>query len=186
MPLKQLLSETESRMDKTVEALDRELRSIRTGRASAGLVEHLKIEYYGTQTPLRDIAQIGTPDPRMILIKPYDPSSIKDIVKAIQASDLGLTPSADSAVVRLSVPPLSTERRQQISQHVKQLAEEAKIAVRNVRRDINKTLETQQKDGEITEDLAFKAKDEVLELTHKHEKMIDDHLTKKIEDIMTV
>jgi len=186
MPAKQILHDAEQRMQKAVETLDRELRLIRTGRASAGLVEHIKVEYYGTQTPLRDIAQIGVPDPRLIVIKPYDPSSTKDIVKAIQASDLGLTPSADSALVRLSVPPLSTERREQLSQHVKHLAEETKIAIRNVRRDDNKTIETEQKAGTITEDESFKAKDEMLNLTHKYEQSVDEHVTRKVEEIMTV
>ena len=186
MPVKEIVSDCTNRMEKAVESLDRELRSIRTGRASAGLVEHLKVEYYGTQAMLRDIAQIGTPDPRMIIIKPYDPSAIKDIIKALQASDLGLNPATDSAVIRLSVPPLSTERRQQLSQHVKQLGEEAKIAVRNVRRDANKAIEAQQKAGGVTEDESYKGKDEVLELTHKNEKLIDDHLAIKIDDVMTV
>ena len=186
MPVKDIMFDAEQRMKKAVEALDRELRVVRTGRASAGLVENIRVEYYGTQTPLRDIAQIATPDPRLIAIKPYDPSSLGDIVKAIQASDLGLTPSADGGLVRLSVPPLSTERREQLSGHVKQLAEESKIAVRNVRRDANKTIETEQKDGGITEDEAYKAKDSVLELTHNYENQIDGHVSRKIEDIMTV
>jgi len=186
MPVKEILHDAEERMQKAVEAFDRELRSIRTGRASAGLVEHLRVDYYGTATPLRDIAQIATPDPRLIAIKPYDPSSVGAIVKAIQASDLGLSPSADGGLVRMSVPPLSTERREQLSSRVKQLAEEAKIAVRNIRRDANKTIESEEKDGDITEDEAYKAKDDVLELTHKYEKQIDGHVTRKIEDIMTV
>ena len=156
------------------------------GRASAGLVDHIRVEYYGTVTPLRDMAQIGTPDPRLIVIKPYDAGSIKDIIKAIQSSDIGITPSSDSKVVRLTVPPLSTERRTQLSHHVKSLAEEAKIAVRNVRRDANKALETEEKDSIVTEDEAFKAKEDVLELTHKYEKQIDEHVSKKIEEIMTV
>jgi len=186
MPVKEIMHDAEERMQKAVEAFDRELRSIRTGRASAGLVEHLRVDYYGTATPLRDIAQIATPDPRLIAIKPYDPSSVGAIVKAIQASDLGLSPSADGGLVRMSVPPLSTERREQLSSRVKQLAEESKIAVRNIRRDANKTIESEEKDGGVTEDEAYKAKEDVLELTHKYEEQIDGHVTRKIEDIMTV
>ncbi|MHC4714344.1 MAG: ribosome recycling factor [Planctomycetota bacterium] len=186
MPVKEVLHDAQSRMEKAVEALDRELRLIRTGRASPGLVEHIKVEYYGTQTQLRDIAQIGVPDPRLIVIKPYDPSSIKDIVKALQTSDLGLSPSADSSIVRLSVPPLSTERREQLSQHVKHLAEETKIAIRNVRRDCNKNIDTEQKAGGIAEDEAYKGKDEILDLTHKYEKNVDEHTARKVEEIMTV
>lgn len=186
MPVNDILHDAEHRMEKAVEALDRELHGIRTGRASAGLVENIRIEYYGTHTPLRDIAQIATPDPRLIAIKPYDPSSVGAIVKAIQASDLGLTPSADAGLVRLAVPPLSTERREQLSGHAKQLAEESKIAIRNVRRDANKTVEAEQKDGDLTEDESYKTKDDVLELTHKYEKQVDEHIKSKIADIMTV
>lgn len=186
MPVNDIMHDAEHRMEKALEAFDRELRSIRTGRASAGLVENIRVEYYGTHTPLRDIAQIASPDPRLIAIKPYDPSSVGAIVKAIQASDIGLTPSADAGTVRLSVPPLSTERREQLSGHVKHLAEEAKIAIRNVRRDANKTVEAEEKDGEVTEDESYKAKDDILELTHKHEKQVDGHIKSKIDDIMTV
>jgi len=186
MPVDDILLDAEERMEKAVDVLVKEFRMIRTGRASAGLVEHIRVDYYGTPTPLRDMAQIGTPDPRLIVIKPYDASSIKDIVKAIQTSDLGITPSSDAKLVRLTVPPLSTERRTQLSHHVKSLAEETKVAIRNVRRDANKTIETEEDGSVITEDEAFKAKEEVLELTHKYEKSVDDHVTKKIEEIMTV
>ncbi len=186
MPVDDILFDAEDRMEKAAEVLARELRTIRTGRASASLVDHIRVDYYGTQTPLKDMAQVGTPDPKLIVIKPFDPSCIKDIVKAIQASDLGITPSADSKLVRLSVPPLSGERREQISHHVKNLAEETKVALRNVRRDANKQLETEQKDSVITEDAAFKGKDEILELIHKYEKLVDDHVAKKVEEIMTV
>ena len=160
--------------------------SVRTGRASAAIVENVKVDYYGTLTPLRDIAQIGTPDPRLVVIKPFDPSSIKDIIKAIQTSDIGITPQSDAKLVRLAVPPLSTERRTQLSHHVKSLAEETKIAIRNVRRDANKTVETEEKDSVITEDDAYRAKEEILELTHKYEKSVDDHVEKKVAEIMTV
>jgi ribosome recycling factor len=186
MPVEDILFDAEERMEKAVEVLAKELRTIRTGRASASLVEYIKVDYYGTPTPLRDIAQIGTPDPRLIVIKPFDPSGIKEIIKAIQASELGITPQTDAKLVRLTIPPLSTERRQQLSQHVKHLAEETKIAVRNVRRDANKQAETEEKDSAITEDDAFKAKEEINELTKKYEKDIDDHVAKKVEEIMTV
>lgn len=186
MPVEDILFDAEERMEKAIEVLNREFRVIRTGRASAGLVDHIRVEYYGTETPLRDIAQIGTPDPRLIVIKPFDPTAIKDIIKALQTSDIGITPNADSKVIRLAVPPLSTERRQQLSHHAKSLAEETKVSIRNVRRDANKTVETEEKEGVITEDDSFKAKDEMLELTHKYEKVVDEHLAKKIEEIMAV
>ena len=186
MPVEDILFDAEERMEKAVDVFTTELRTIRTGRASSSLVEHIKVDYYGTQTPLRDIAQIGTPDPRLIAIKPFDPSSIKEIVKAIQASELGITPQTDGKMVRLTIPPLSTERRQQLSQHVKHLSEETKIAVRNVRRDANKQLEIEEKDSTITEDESFKAKAEIQELTKKYEKSVDDHAAKKVEEIMTV
>lgn len=186
MPVKKILHDAEERMSKAAEALSRELRTIRTGRASAGLVENMKVEYYGTQTPLKDVAQIGTPDPRLIVIKPYDPSAVKDVVKAVQASDLGLTPSADGGVVRLSIPPLSTERREQLSHHVKKLAEETKIAVRNIRRDGNKHAESEKKASELTEDDVYRIKDDLTELAHKYEKSVDEHVDKKVEEIMTI
>jgi ribosome recycling factor len=186
MPVDDILFDAEERMEKAIEVFTRELRTIRTGRASASLVEHIKVDYYGAQTQLRDIAQIGTPDPRLIVIKPFDPSSIKDIVKAIQSSELGITPQTDAKLVRLAVPPLSTERRQQLSHHVKQLAEETKVAVRNVRRDANKQVETEEKDSFVTEDEAFKTKEEIQELTRKYEATVDDHVKKKVEEIMTV
>jgi ribosome recycling factor len=186
MPVEDILFDAEERMEKAVEVLVKELRTIRTGRASSSLVEFIKVDYYGTPTPLRDIAQIGTPDPKLIVIKPFDPSAIKEIMKAIQASELGITPQSDAKLVRLTIPPLSTERRQQLSHHVKHLAEETKIAVRNVRRDANKQTETEEKDSVVTEDDAFKAKEEINELTKKYEKDIDDHVAKKVEEIMTV
>ncbi len=186
MPVDEILFDAEERMEKAVEVFSKELRTIRTGRASAGLIEHLKVEYYGTQTPLRDIAQIGVPDVRMIVIKPFDPTSVQGIVKVIQTSDLGLTPSSDGKLIRLSVPPLSTERREQLSGHVKTLSEETKVAIRNIRRDANKTAEAEEKKSEITEDEAYKLKDQILELTHKYEKSVDEHVTKKVEEIMTV
>ena len=186
MPVDDILFDAEERMEKAVDVFAKELRTLRTGRASAGLVEHIRVDYYGTQTPLRDVAQIGTPDPRLIVIKPFDPSSIKEIVKAIQASELGITPTADPKLVRLTIPPLSTERRQQLSQHVKKLAEDTKVAIRNIRRDANKQAETEEKDSVITEDDSDRAKEEIQELTKKYEKSVDDHVAKKIEEIMTV
>jgi len=186
MPVDDILLDAEERMEKAVEVFARELRSVRTGRASSAIVENVKVEYYGTLTPLRDIAQIGTPDPRLVVIKPYDASSIKDIVKAIQASDVGITPQADAKLIRLAVPPLSTERRTQLSHHVKDLAEETKVAIRNVRRDANKVAETEEKDSVITEDDSYRAKEQILELTHKYEKDVDEHVEKKVQEIMTV
>ncbi len=186
MPVDDILLDAEDRMEKAVEVFVRELRGIRTGRASAALVDSIRVEYYGTQTPLRDIAQIGTPDPRLIVIKPFDPTSIKDIVKALQTSDIGITPQADSKLIRLQVPPLSGERRTQLSHHVKSLAEETKVAIRNIRRDANKVAETEEKDSVITEDESYKAKDQILELTHKYEKSVDEHVEKKVQEIMTV
>jgi ribosome recycling factor len=186
MPVDDILLDAEERMEKAVEVFARELRSVRTGRASSAIVENVKVEYYGTLTPLRDIAQIGTPDPRLVVIKPYDPSGIKDIVKAIQASDVGITPQADAKLIRLAVPPLSTERRTQLSHHVKDLAEETKVAIRNVRRDANKVAETEEKDSVITEDDSYRAKEQILELTHKYEKLVDEHVEKKVQEIMTV
>ncbi|MCX5674188.1 MAG: ribosome recycling factor, partial [Planctomycetota bacterium] len=135
MPADDILLEAEDKMDKAVEHLRQQFRTVRTGRASAGLVEHLRVNYYGSPTELRQLASITVPDPLMIVIKPYDPGSVGDISKGIQASDLGITPMIEGKIIRLAIPPLSEERRKQLSHQIKEMAEETKVALRNVRRD---------------------------------------------------
>ena len=186
MPVDDVLLDAEERMEKAVSHLAEAYRGVRTGRASSGLVEHLKVDYYGSPTPLNQLANIGTPEPQLIVIKPYDPGSLKDIEKAILASDLGITPQNDGKVIRLAIPSLSEERRKQLTHHAKELAEEAKISIRNVRRDANKVLEQEKKDGTIPEDEMYRGKDEVQELTDTYEKKVEEHLGKKSDEIMQI
>lgn len=186
MPIDEILLDAEDRMEKAVDVFRENLRGIRTGTASAGLVENVRVEYYGSPTPLKQVAQIAVPDPSLIVIKPYDPGSIEDIVRAIQKSDIGIQPQSDGKVVRLAVPPLSEERRQQMASRIKTLAEEARVAIRNVRRDANRQLDAEEKEGLISEDDCHRAQDEVQELTNKHEDEVDELLDKKTEDIMRV
>ena len=184
MPTQKIIAEHESSMKKTVEFLQTELRSVRTGRASAGLVENLSVEYYGSPTPLKQMATIATPDADMIIIKPFDPVSLKDIEKAVKNSDLSLAPMLDGKVVRLSVPPLSGERRDQLAQQVKQMGEKTKVSIRNIRRDANKTLDEEQKNKVITEDARDKGKKNVDNLTKKFTDKIDAVVKAKSDEIM--
>lgn len=186
MPVDDVLLEAEERMEKAVTHLAEEYRGVRTGRASSGLVEHMKVDYYGSPTPLNQLANIGTPEPQLIVIKPYDPGSLKDIEKAILTSDLGITPQNDGKVIRLVIPSLSEERRKQLIHHAKELAEEAKISIRNVRRDANKVLEQEKKDGTIPEDEMYRGKNEVQELTDQYETKVEEHLGKKSDEILQI
>ncbi len=183
MAMDEILLEVESKMETGLEYLRTEFRGIRTGRASAGLVDHIKVDYYGSPTDLRQLATITTPEPSMILVKPFDPGTLKEIEKTIQASDLGITPNSDGKVIRLSVPSLSSERRQILATQVKKMSEAAKITVRNARRDANKEMDSQEKASELTEDDLHKGKDNVLKLTHDYEKKIGDMLKNKIQEI---
>jgi len=186
MAMDEILLSVEERMEAAVDYLRLELRGIRTGRASIGLVDHIKVEYYGSPTDLRQLATISTPDPTMILIKPFDPSSIKDIERAIQSSELGIMPSVDGKVIRLVVPPLSGERRQQLANQIKKMAEAARIAIRNARRDGNKDADKEEKDGELTEDDAEKGKEDIQDLTKKYEAKVDEMLAAKDKEIEEV
>lgn len=186
MPVDDVLLDAEERMEKALTHLVEEDPGVRTGRASSGLVEHLKVDYYGSPTPLNQLANIGTPEPQLIVIKPYDPGSLKEIEKAVLTSDLGITPQNDGKVIRLAVPSLSEERRKQLTHRAKELAEESKISIRNVRRDGNKVLDQEKKDGTIPEDEMYRGKDEVQELTDKYEKKVEEHLEKKSTEIMQI
>jgi ribosome recycling factor len=186
VPVDDILLEAEDKMQKAVDHLRNNLRTLRTGRASAGLVEHLKVDYYGSPTELRQLANITVPDPLLLVIKPYDPGSVNDIAKGIQASDLGVTPAVDGKVIRLQIPPLSEERRQQLVQQVKEQAEEAKIALRNIRRDAIKHVDAEEKNKELSEDAARKARDDATDLVHTYEKQIDEAVSHKTDEIMEV
>jgi len=183
MAMDEILLEVEEKMEAAAEFLKKEFRGVRTGRASAGLVEHIKVNYYGSPTDLRQLAGISTPEAALIVIKPFDPNSLKDIERGIQASELGVTPSSDGKVIRLALPALSMERRQQLSGQIKKMAEAARVTVRNARRDGNKEVEKQETDKELTEDDARKAKDEIQKLTEQYEKRITEILDAKTAEI---
>ena len=181
-----ILLDAEERMEAAAQHLAAELSGLRSGRASPALVDRLQVEAYGTATPLSQLAQIGCPEPRQILIKPYDPSIIKDIERAILSSDLGLNPNSDGKVLRLNLPSLSEERRKQLAKVVKDNGEKANIAVRNVRRDANKHAESAQKDKELTLDDLERLKQDIQDLTKKYEGKIGDIVGKKTADLMEV
>lgn len=180
--------ECEERMEDAAEYYHHELRTVRTGRASPGLVEHLKIEVpsYGAIMDLRELAGISIPEPALILIKPFDPRTLRDIERGIEKSDIGITPLNDGKVIRLPIPALSGERRQQLISQVRKMAEMQKVAVRNARRDANKHIDHQEKEGTIAEDDADKLRQRVQELTKKYEKKIDEHLAAKTREIQEV
>lgn len=186
MPVDDILLEAQDKMEKALEVLVGELKGIRTGRATPGLVENVRVDYYGSPTPLKTIAGISAPDPRLLIIKPFDPSSLGDIEKAIQKSDLGLNPSSDGKMLRLAVPPLSEERRKQLGKQAKETSEKAKLTIRNARRDGIKQGEDEEKDGAISEDEKFKLKDEIQKLLEEHEKKCADILEKKTKEIMEI
>lgn len=184
MPTKQIISTHEQTMEKTVDHLRNELKGLRTGRASAGLVENLIVEYYGSPTPLKSLATIAVPEPASIVIKPFDAACLKDVEKAIKTSDLSLAPIMDGKMIRLNIPPLSEERRTQIVGQVKQLCERSKVSIRNVRRDANKQLDDEQKNKTLTEDDCKKGKSQIDDLTKTYIAQIDDILKNKSEEIM--
>jgi len=176
------------KMDKAIEFLKLELRGIRTGRAHPGLVEHIKIEVpsYGSSMELRELATISVPEPSTLLVKPFDPGTLKDIEKGLQSSNLGITPQSDGKAVRLPIPSLSGERRQQLLQQVKKMAEAQKVAVRNCRRDANKAIDGEEKAKTLSEDASKDVKDRIQKLTTKHEGDIDALVTAKTKELEEV
>jgi ribosome recycling factor len=188
MPAEDIEFECEELMEKAVDFLRGELRSIRSGRASPGLVEHMKVnvESYGSTMTLRELASISVPEGNQLLIKPYDPGALKDIERAIQASELGITPMSDGKTIRLPIPPLSGERRQQLLGQVRKLGEAQKIAIRNIRRDANKKIDAEEKDKVMSEDEAEKCKENVQELTKKYEDQVDALVGSKSKEIQEV
>lgn len=182
----EILKDTEQRMSKAIDALTRELAKLRAGRANPSLLDRITVEYYGADTPLNQLATISVPEARLLLIQPFDKSSIANIERAIQMSDLGLTPSNDGVVIRISIPPLTEERRKDLVKLVKKAGEEAKVAIRNIRRDANDELKKLQKDGEMTEDELRRSTDDVQKLTDKTIVKVDDVAEKKEKEIMEV
>jgi len=181
-----LIQDASSRMDKSVESARHELNTIRTGRASAALLDRIQIDYYGTPTPLRQLATINVPEPRLLTIQPFDPNSLKQIERALQESDLGLTPANDGKIIRLPIPQLTEERRKELVKVVRQLAEEGRVAVRNIRRDTIHHLKELADKGEVGSDEEHRAEELVQKLTDTHTHAIDDLLKHKEEEIMEV
>ncbi|MEW5762677.1 MAG: ribosome recycling factor [Bacillota bacterium] len=173
-------------MQKTVEIVKRELASLRAGRATPALLDRIMVDYYGTPTPVNQLATISAPEPRLLVIQPWDKTVMGEIEKAILKSDLGITPSSDGNVIRLAIPQLTQERRQELVRVIRKKAEEGRVAVRNIRRDANDQLKTKQKAGEITEDELRRGQDEVQKLTDKYIKEIDNLLAAKEKEVMEI
>ena len=181
-----ILLDVEERMDKTIEGLRSNLAGIRTGRANPGLVDSLKVEAFGSAVPMKQLASVGAPDPTQIVIRPYDPSTLKDIEKAIQASSLGFNPQNDGRVIRLNIPPLSSDVRRKMVARINELREEAKVSIRNIRRDGNKRADQAEKDKEISEDVSFSLTEEAQVLTDTYIKKIDAEIERKTKEIMEI
>lgn len=179
-----IITETGERMAKAVEHLVDQLKGLRTGRATPGLVENIKVEYYGSMMPLNQISSISTPDPRSIVVKPFDVSAIKNIEKAIQVSDIGINPSSDGKMIRLQVPMFSQEQREKLTSRVKDITEATRVALRNIRREHIKQAEQGKKDSVITEDDLKSLKDEIQDILKKHEEQADKIFKTKCSDIM--
>src|ERR1700730_2895103 len=180
----EILLDAEERMEKALSVFRDDLRGFRTGRATPALVDNLRVEYYGSPTPLKQLAQINTPDPQSILIRPYDPSILKDIDKAIRSSDLGMSPSNDGKMIRLQVPPMSGEQRQKMVTRIKKSSEEAKVACRNIRRDANKHFDQAEKAKEMTEDDRDRGKESVQTLLKQFEDKLSELAEKKAKEVM--
>jgi ribosome recycling factor len=188
MDLNQIMNEAAEKMDKSVHHFERELRGMRTGRATTALIEYVKVPYYGNPTELRELAAISVPEPTQLLVKPFDPGSKGDIVKAIESAGLGLNPMVDSNSIRINVPAPSQERRKQLSTQVRKLAEDSKVAVRNERRDAIKHIDNLVKDkkAHLSEDEGKAAKTGIEDLTKKHVEQIDSQCAKKVAEIEQV
>ncbi|MBU0437427.1 ribosome recycling factor [Staphylococcus succinus] len=181
-----IINDTKSKMQKSIDSLSRELANISAGRANSNLLNGVNVDYYGAPTPVQQLASISVPEARLLVIAPYDKSSVTNIEKAINAANLGVNPSSDGEVIRISIPALTEERRKDLVKDVKKIGENAKVAIRNVRRDSNDDLKKQQKDGDITEDDLKGQTDDVQKLTDDSIKKIDSLLEEKEKDIMSV
>ena len=184
--IEEFLGDANRRMDKTVEATLHEFNTVRTGRASAALLDRISVDYYGQLTPVKQLATINVPEPRMLTIQPFDPSSVKSIERAIMESDLGLQPSNDGKLIRLPIPQLTEERRKELVKVVRHLAEEGRIAIRNVRRDVMHDLKVLAREGDVGDDEERRAEERLQKLTDGHVAKIDELLKKKEEEIMEV
>ena len=180
----EIYQETRESMGKTVTALKRELKRVRTGRASLSILDGIKVDYYGSPTPLNQMATLAVPESRLITIQPWDVSIIKEVEKAILKSDLGLTPSSDGKILRISIPPLTEERRKELVRVVHKMCEDHKISTRNIRRDSNDLVKSLKNDGEISEDEAFRSQDEIQKITDEHIQLIDECYSEKEKEIL--
>ena len=180
-----VIKEVETRMQGALDALGREFAGVRTGRASTGLLEGIRVDYYGTPTPVPQVASLSVPDPKTLLIQPWDASLLPAIEKAIMKSDLGLTPANDGKVIRLVMPPLNEERRKQLAKAVGKLAEDARVAIRNIRHDANKKIKTMEKEKKISEDDGRRGQDQTQKITDKFIQRVDELLKKKEQEILT-
>ena len=179
-----ILYDAEQRMEKAAEVFRHALTGIRTGRANPGLVDSLRVEVYGSPTPIKALASVGAPEPNQIVVRPFDPGTIKDIEKALHASGLGLNPQSDGRVIRITIPALSTDVRRKMTARIKELAEESRVSIRSVRRDANKAADTEKTDGTLTEDDCDTTKEEVQELTKKYEGTVGDVAKTKETEVM--
>lgn len=186
MEVKEIIAQHEEKMDKTIEALKRELSSIRTGRASTSLLDRITVDYYGTPTPVKQVANVAAPEPRMITITPWEPKMLGEIEKAILKSDLGLNPNNDGKIIRLEIPQLTEERRKELSKKVSRIAEDSKVVIRNIRRDANETIKKMEKKKEVTEDDSKEGQENIQKLTDKKIKVIDEIKAKKEKEVMAV
>jgi len=183
MNIDQIVKDCKDRMDKALDILRNEFKGLRTGRASPALLDSLRVEYYGSATPIKQLASVSAPEAQQLMIKPFDANALKDIEKAIRNSDLGLSPDNDGKVIRLKIPAMSGEQRTKLAKKVKELAENAKVSCRNVRRDANKHVETEEKAKTISEDDAKKAKEKVQEILKQYENKADETATAKSKEI---
>jgi ribosome recycling factor len=182
--IESIYQETKDNMGKSITALKNEFNKVRTGRASLTILDGIRVDYYGTLTPLNQMATLSVPESRLITIQPWDVSVIKEVEKAILKSDLGLTPSNDGKIIRISIPSLTEERRKELVKVINKISEDHKVAVRNIRRDSNELLKGLKKDGDISEDDAFNAQDQVQKITDEHIKLIDDVNKDKEKEIL--
>jgi ribosome recycling factor len=183
---KEVISSTQEKMNKAIEHIRREFSTIRTGRASASLVEGLNVDYYGSAVPLNQIANISVPEPRLLMLTPYDKGALGAIEKAVLKSDLGLTPNNDGRVIRIPIPELTEERRKNLVKVVRRLAEDTRVSIRNIRREANDQLKKSEKNGDISEDESHRTMDEVQKVTDEYVSKVDEILKAKEDEIMEV
>lgn len=185
-PIEKLFKEMNSKMEKSIEFIHHEFSTIRTGKASSSLVENINVDYYGAPTRLKELAGISTPEPRMVVIQPWDPSVVGAVTKAINAANIGITPIADGKLVRIPIPELNEERRKELNKLVKKMAEDGRIAIRNIRRETNDEIKKMQKKGEISEDEMYRYEEKVQKVTDDQIEEIDGILVHKEKEIMEV